>query len=169
MGYVHDTHMSQFIGPEEAQHSAGTWTATNGAGNLWYSRRTAADANWVTKIPIKLPQNSVALKGSKLVSVDIYFVISDAALDALAAVLYKFTLPADGAAGTAAAVTTTYDTGHDAAAERVDVDEHKMTLTLSTPEWMDDDAVYYVEISGDGSAAGVFDLYGARANFTLRL
>jgi hypothetical protein len=161
--------MSKFIGPEEAQHSAGTWTATNGAGNLWFSRRTAANATWVTKIPVKLPQNSAALKGSLLKSISLYFEITTEALDALAAALYKFTLPADGSAGSAAAVATTYDAGHDAANERVDIDQHTLTLTLSTPEWMDDDAVYYVEIAGDGGANGVFDLYGARASYTLRL
>jgi hypothetical protein len=169
MGYVHDTAMSLFIGPEEAQHSAGTWTATNGAGNLWYSRRTAANATWVTKIPIKLPQNSVALKGSKLVSVDIYWETTVEVMDAVAAVLYKATAPANGSAFSAASVTTSYDTGHDTAAERVTVEQHTMTLTVTTPFWIDNDDVIYVELSVDGGANGVFDLYGARANFTLRV
>ena len=168
MGYVHDTHMSQFIDPKTFQHSAGTWTDTN-AANMWTSVRTAANATWVTKIPIPIPQNSSANKGAKLVSVDIYFVIATEAMDAVAAVLYKGTLPADGAAETTAAVTTTYDAGHDAAAERIDIDEHKMTLTITTPAWLDDDDQYYVELSGDGGANGVFSFVGARANFTLRV
>ncbi len=168
MGYVHDTAMSQFIDPAEFQNSAGTWTATN-AANMWYLRRTAANATWVTKIPIKIPQNSAALKGSKLVSIDLFFDITVEAMDSVAAVLYKGTLPADGAAMTTAAVTTTYDTGHDAAGERIDVDQHKMTLTITTPAWLDDDDCYYVEVSGDGGVNGLFDWYGARANFTLRM
>jgi hypothetical protein len=169
MGYVHDTAMSMIITPAQFQNSAGTWTATN-ASNAWYLRRTAANATWVTKIPIPLLQNSVALKGSKLVSIDLYYEISTEAMDSVAAVLYKQTAPADGAsfpAGTA--ITTSYDAGHDSAAERYDVDQHKMTLTVTTPEWVDDDDVYYIEVSGDGNTNGLFDWYYARANFTLRV
>lgn len=169
MGYVHDTAMSQFFGPEDVQQSAGTWTATV-ASNVWSTNRTAADATWVTKIPIKIPQNSVALKGAKLASIDIWFKIGTAALDSLAATIYKATLPADGAAfGTPDTPTFTYDTGHDAAAERIDVDEHKMTLTITTPFWVDEDDEIYVELAGDAAATSVFIYYGARANFTLRV
>jgi hypothetical protein len=160
--------MAQIIDPAEFQNSAGTWTDTN-AATMWYLRRTAANATWVTKIPIKIPQNSGAYKGSKLVSIDLFFVITVEAMDSLAAVLYKATLPADGAAMATVAVTTSYDSGHDAAGERVDVDEHKMTLTITTPAWLDDDDLYYIEVSGDGGANGVFDWYAARANFTFRV
>jgi hypothetical protein len=38
-----------------------------------------------------------------------------------------------------ASQTFTYDTGHDATGERVDVDEHKMMLTITTPFWIDND------------------------------
>jgi len=169
MGYVHDTAMSLFIGPEEVQQSAGTWTATV-ASNVWSTVRTAANAAWVTKIPIKLLANSVALKGSKLASIDIWFKIATEAMDSVAATIYLATLPADGAAyGAPAAQTFDYDTGHDAAEERVDVDEHKMTLTLDTPIWVDEDDEIYVELAGDGGASGVFTYYGVRANFTLRV
>jgi hypothetical protein len=168
MGYVHDTAMSQVIDPAEFQHSAGTWTQTN-AANMWYLRRTAADVNFVSKIPIKIPQNSVALKGSKLVSVQLFYDVTVGALTTLGAALYKATLPADGAAMATALVATSYDTGHDAAGERVDVDQHKMTLTLTTPAWLDDDDLYYVEVTVDPAANSVFDWYAARANFTLRV
>lgn len=169
MGYVHDTSMVQIIDPALFSHSAGTWTATN-AGNVWYRRRTAANAIWVTKIPIPVPQNDEAYKGAKLTSIDIFFEITTEAMDAVAAVLYKATFGADGATVlTPAAVTTTYDTGHDAAGERVDIDQHKMTLTVTTPEWMDDGDEWYVELSGDGGANGVFDFYSAIAHYTLRI
>jgi hypothetical protein len=169
MGYVHDTAMSVFIPPETAQYVTGTWTDTV-ATNVWSMNKTATDETATVKIPVPIPQNSVALKGSKLVSVDIWFSVATAALDALAAVLYKATLPADGAAFAApAAQTTTYDTGHDTAAERIDVDEHKMTLTITTPFFLDDDDEVYVEVSVDAAATSVFAYYGARANFTLRI
>jgi hypothetical protein len=72
-------------------------------------------------------------------------------------------------AHTAAAVTVTIDTGNDTAAERKAVGEHKMTVTLTTPEWVDDDEFFTLYIAVDGSATGVFDLVGARANYTERL
>ena len=167
-GYVHDTHMSQFLPFSLFSHSAGTWTATV-ASNVWYARRTAADAASTTRIPVLLPSNSSGSKGAYLTSVDVFYRVVTAALDALQADLYKMTVGADGALQTVAAVTTTYDTGHDAAAERIDVDEHALTLTLSTPVWVDNDEEIFVEVVVDNAATSLLDLFGARANFTLRL
>jgi len=117
-----------------------------------------------------IPQRDGATKGSKLTSVDFHFRVVTAALDAMEAHLYKGTMAADGTLWTTAEVTTTYDTGHDTAAERIDVDEHKMTLTPSTPFWIDGDGEYYfVEVVYDGSAAGVIDEFGANVSLTVRL
>ena len=169
MGYVHDTSMSQFIPPEVAQFSAGTWTDAV-ASNVWSKQKAAADEAAVAKIPIKIPQNSVAQKGAYLRSIDIWFNVTVAALDSLAATIYKATLPADGAAYAApSSQAFSYDAGHDTAAERIDVDEHKMTLTLTTPFWLDEDDEVYVELAVDGALTSVFDYYGARANYTLRI
>lgn len=169
MGYVHDTQMSRFMGPEEAQFSGGTWSDAV-ASNVWSKNRSAADAAFTVKIPIKLAQNAAAHKGSRLVSVDIWYEALTAAMDAVAATLYKASLPASGAAFAApAAQSCTYDAAHDTAGERVTVDEHKLTLTLSAPFWLDDDDEVYVELVCDAAATSVFKYYGARANFTLRL
>lgn len=169
MGYVHDTAMSLFIPPEQAQYTVGTFTdAVN--SNVWSKSKSAANDTSVIKIPVPIPQNSVALKGSKLVSIDIWFKVATAALDASSAVIYKATLPADAAAYAApASQAFSYDTGHDTAGERIDVDEHKMTLTLTTPIWLDDDDEVYVEFTVDAATTSAFDYYGARANYTLRL
>ena len=94
MGYVHDTHMSQFIPPSEFQHSAGTWTISE-ASNLMKSARTAADAAFTTLIPIKVPSNSIAKKGAQLKSIDVWYAIGTAAADDFATVeLEKVTLAA---------------------------------------------------------------------------
>jgi hypothetical protein len=170
MGYVHDTAMSKFISPALAQFSAGTWTPTL-ASNVFSMNRTAADAAFNCAIPIQLNSNSVDLKGAYLQSIDVYYTIATAAADDFATVeLEKMTLPAaTGSAPTGAAVTTTEDTGHDTAAERLAADDHKMTVTLSTAEWIDDDEVFVLWLVVDCAATTVFKLYGARANFTLRL
>jgi hypothetical protein len=82
----------------------------------------------------------------------------------------KVTRGADGADATVAAQTFTYDTGHDTAGERVDVDEHKMTLTITTPFWIDNDEYVLVELTCDQAGdTGVIELLGAVANFTSRM
>lgn len=169
-GYVHDAAIYVWIPFTQFAHSAGTWTATV-ASNVWYTRRTAADAAAVTYIPLgNLLANTSGLKGAYVKAIDFHFRIVTAALDAMEAHLYKATLAADGSLLTVAEVTTTYDSGHDTAAERIDVDEHKMTLTPSTPFWIDGDNEYYfVEIVYDGSATGVIDEFGANVSLTVRL
>jgi hypothetical protein len=169
MGYVHDTHMRQFIPPFMCGKTAGTWTPTI-ASNVVTDNRTAADAAFTVLIPIFLLSNSEDMKGAYLTSIDVWYIIATAAADDFATVeLEKITLPADGDAPTGAAVTITEDTDHDSAAERKAADEHKMTVTLSTPEWIDEDEVFYLELIVDAAATTVFKLLGARANFTLRI
>jgi len=168
MGYLHDL-VSTFIPFTSFAHSAGTWTQTV-ASNVWFTRRTAADAAATTYVPLAFaPQRDGALKGSKLESVEFHFRVGTGALDAMEAHLYKATLGADGSLLTVAEVTTTYDTGHDSAAERIDVDEHTMTLTPSTATYLDDNEYLFLEVVYDGSATGVIDEFGAVANWTWRL
>ena len=171
MGYVHDTAMSQFIPPDACSYVTGTWADAAGAvANTIAMSRTAADASTVITVPITIPQNSASYKGSKLVSVDVWFEVLTAALDAMAALIHQAVLPADGAAFAApTALTFTYDTGHDAAGERIDIDQHKMTLTLATPIWLDDDDLILVQITIDAAATSASTFFGARANFTLRV
>lgn len=168
MGYLHDL-ISTFISVGKFLHSAGTWTITT-ASQVWFARRTAADAAGVTYIPLgDVPQRDGTTKGAQLQSVDIHFRVVTAALDSLSAVLYKATLAADGSLLTTAVVATSYDTGHDSAAERIDVDEHKMTLTVTNPTFLDDGEYLFVEVSWDAAATSVLDYFGAVANWTWRL
>ena len=176
MGYVHDTAMSQFIPPTAFGYSAGTWTLV-AASNVWSLDRTAADASFTIYMPIPIPSNSVALKGSKLLSVELMYSLSGAAADDFAvatALIYKDTLSASAASGsgtinTAAALTSTKDTGHDTDAECLAQDEHRMILSVTTPEWADNDVAYHAEYIVDGGAATVLKIFGGIANFTLRL
>ena len=169
-GYVHDAAVYVWIPFSDFAHSAGTWTATV-ASNVWYARRSAADASATTYIALgHLLANANGLKGAYVKSVAIHFRVVTAALDALEAHLYKATLAADGSLLTVAEVTTTYDTGHDTAGERIDVDEHLMTLTPSTPFWIDGDgAYYYVEIVTDAAGTSLLDYFGANVSLTVRL
>jgi len=157
-------------------YSAGTWTLAV-ASNVWSLDRTAADASFTVYMPIPIPSNSVALKGSKLLSVEFMYSISTAVADDFAvatALLYTDTLQASAASGsgtlnTAAELATTKDTGHDTDAECLAVDEHRMVLTVTTPVWVDNDVAYHAEFVVDGGAATVFKIFGGIANYVLRL
>ena len=168
MGYVHDTAMSILTPLLSVVPTVGTW-AMAVASNVWTLNKTAGDNTSVLKIPMLLPENGAAGKGAKLTSVDIWWSNATADVDALSAVLYKSTLPAQAGSLTAASVTTSYDTGHDTAAERITQAQHKMTLTVTTPAWVDDDEEYFVELTVDAAAGSVVKLQAARANYTLRV
>lgn len=169
MGYVHLTDICQFIPPSMIQKSAGTWTPTI-SSNVASDVRTAAEAAFDLIIPVSLFGSNLALQGAKLISVDVWYKIATAACSSFAApVLNKVTLPADTVAVTGAAITTTQDTGHDTEAERLAVASHKMTITPSTPFFFEDDYAYILTISPEAALTTVFTLYGAQANFTLRL
>ena len=169
MGYIHNVSMSQFLGPCISMVSAGTWTDTI-VSNVWSRNRTAGAASFTMRIPIQIFSNSVAARGSYLTSIDVWYEIATAAATDFATVLlYKITLPVTGTLATAASVAVTLDAAHDTAAERKAVDEHKMTLTLDTPAWLDDDEAYNVELIVSCAATTVFKFFGSRANFVLRL
>ncbi len=170
MGYVHDTAMTQWITPLQVNGDTAAWSF--GAGQVSNSLVYKCDATDETAnlfIPIPLPSNSVDLKGAYLRSIEIDYEIVTAACDAVTATIYKMTRGADGADVTVATPTFTYDTGHDAAAERYDVDEHKMTLTLDTAEWIDNDEYFWVKIAFDKAASTTVEFLGAFANYTLRV
>ena len=170
MGYVNDTTMCKFISPLKAMFSAGTWVPTITA-NVIANIRAAGDGAFTALIPIELPGNSVALKGCLLKSIDVFYAIGTAAADDFATVeLEKMTLGVDDTAITGAAVVTTCEAGHDTAAERLAVDtDHVMTVTLTTPVWIDDGDAFVLALIVDCAATTVFTLFGARANYTLRV
>jgi len=170
MGYVNDTHMARFIPPSDFEFSAGTWAPAI-ASNVVSMDRSAADASFTALIPIRLDGNSSGLKGCRLASIDVWYSIGTAAADDFATVeLEKMVLSADDTAPSGSAVATTCDGGHDTAAERLAVDgDHCLTVTLTTPAWVDDGDCYWLQLVVDCAATTVFKFFGARANFTLRV
>lgn len=164
-----NTHMSQWIPSSAIQKSAGTWTPTLNT-HLVSDVRTAAAATYTLFIHIPLPSNSTYRAGAYLKSIDVYYKVATADLTGFATVaLKKMTLPATGNAVTGADVTVTIDTGHDTAAKRYAQGDHTMTVTLSTPVWIDDGDEFVLYCACEGASSSVFTLYGARANFDLKL
>ena len=168
MAYVHDTHFSQFTPPNLCAYTAGTWTPTV-ASNVLSDVRTAADASFSIYIPILLPSNESVKKGAYLKSIDIFYKIATAAADDFTVrSLSKMTLPAHGTAVTGAAVTVSLDTGNDTDAECKAVGDHTMTITVTTPVWVDDGECFFVTLTVDAAATTAFNWFGAVAHFTLR-
>jgi hypothetical protein len=149
----------------------GTWTDAAGAiaGTIAKSKGAADQVGTVT-VPIVPLQNSSVLKGSLVKSIECYWEVLTAALDALSATINLARLPATGAAFAAVtAQTFTYDGDHDSAAERLTLDQHKMILTLSTPIWLDDDDLLLCALAFDAAATSAITFFGAKVNLTVRL
>jgi len=167
MGYVHDTHMSQFIPPTAFHFVTGTWTHSAGqvAGTIVMIKAANAETSNVN-IPILIPSNSVALKGAKLASIEIDYEIRTSAATSITASVNKVTRGADGADAVVAAQTVTQDLT--AATDAADVDEHKLTVTITTPFWIDNDEYVLCKLACVCAAGTVLEFLGAVANFTLR-
>jgi hypothetical protein len=168
MGYVHDTHMSQFIPPTAMHYVTGTWTDAAGqvAGTIAHHKAANAETS-VINVPIMIPSNSAALKGSKLTSVEFDYEILAAAVTSVTASMNKITRGADGADAAATAVTVSQDLT--AATDAADVDEHRLTVTVTTPAWIDNDEYYLLVITIVAGGVATVDVLGAVANFTLRV
>lgn len=168
MGYIHDTHMSQFI-PSTAMHGVtGTFTHAAGAvtGTIAYHRAAAAQTS-IINIPIMLPSNSSAQKGSLLKSIEVDYECLLAAATSVTFALNKVTRGADGAVAVVSAVTVTQDLT--AATDAADEDQHKCTVTVTTPEWVDNDVYYLLKMTIVAGGTVTNDVLGAVANYTLRV
>ena len=169
MGYIHEQGVGVFVQPGMCAMSAGTWTNAE-ASNVWSMNRTAAAAAFKIQIPATiLHQVTATQKGSYLTSVDLFWEVETAALTTLTGYIYKMTNPANGGAWIAASQAFGYDTSHLTNANRVTVALHKMTMTLTTPFWIQKDYHAYALLDVDAPAASVFKLYGAQWNYTLRI
>ena len=167
---IHNTHVSQYIPPTLFHCVTGTWTEVAGQVTDTICKHVAATDEVATvNIPVIIPSNAIGLQGAKLASIEIDYEILVAACDAVTAVVNKVTRGADGAVAVVASQSFSYDAGHDSAAERYDVDQHRMTLTLDTPIWIDNDEYVLVELTFDKAATTTIDLLAAVANFTLRM
>ena len=171
MGYLQDSQTTIYIPPTCAHRVTGTWS--HAAGQVVDTIcQSVNDANQTSKltIPLMIFSNSNSQKGCKLKSVEIDYEITGAALEEVTAVINKVTRGADTAVAVVTTPAFTYDTGHDTANERLAKDQHKMTLTITTPFWVDNDEYVLVELTiNQAGDTGVFELLGAFANVTLRL
>src|SRR5512143_2281369 len=167
-GYVHDTNMSSYVPPTCWHFATATMTHIAGqvAGTIAMHRAANNETSVVT-IPILLPSNAVAGKGAYLKSIEVDYEVLVAEPTSITWTLNKVTRAADTADAVVAAVTKT-DTL--AAADAKTVNEHKQTITLSTPVWIDNDEYFLLQASIVAGAGGTTeDFLAAVANWTLRV
>lgn len=168
MGYVHDTHMSLYIPPTAFHYVTGTWAnaAGNVAGTIVHQKTANAETS-VINIPIILPSNSVALKGTKVASVEVDYEILTANATSITATANKITSGADGAVAVATAVAVTQNLT--AATDAADQDQHKLTVTITTPTWCDNGDYILLVISAVCAGGTVLEFLGAIVNYTVRM
>lgn len=167
MGYVHDTHMQRFIPPTQFHAVTGTWA--NAAGNVAHTivlQKTAGAETATVSIPLTVPGNSSDLKGSMINSIEIDYEILTTAATSITATVWKIARGADGAVAVATQVTATQDLT--AATDAADVDQHALTVTITTPEYIDDDDYWIVELACVCAAGTVLEFLGAQVNYTFR-
>ena len=167
-GYVHDTSMSQFIPCNSFHCVTGTWTDVAGAVSGTIVRKKAATAETSTvHIPIMIPSNSVALKGALLKSIEVDYEILIAACTSVTATISKVVRGVDTAVAVVSAPASTQDLV--AATTAATVDQHKLTVTLTVPAWIDNDEYYMLKLVVVAAATSTIEFLGAVANFTERL
>jgi hypothetical protein len=129
----------------------------------------ASDTPFELVIPLNLQGSLTGYQGAKIASVDVWYQVATAALTSFITVeICKQALAISGAAHSGAAVSCVIDADHDSSAERVTVDEHKMTLTITNPEFIEADEFWFVHLALDPAATSVFTLFGAQVKYTLR-
>lgn len=158
------------------QFITGTWAGAL-ASNVFSMDKTAADETSTVYIPFPSRFSDMAVqsgsavvdRGVRVLGIEIMYSVATAAMDAVAATLYKDTYAANGTLNTAAAVTTTYDTGHDTAAERITVDEHRLALLIAAGdrEFLTNLQGMHAEVSLNAAATSVVKVFGAIWHFEL--
>jgi len=169
MGYVNDDKMTQFIPPWQFQGATGTYTIAAGAvAGTWAFHRAAAASTGVVTIPILPPGNSGAArnKGSLLKSIEVDYELLLAGATSVTAALAKVTRGANGAVAVVSAVTITQDQA--AAVAAATQGQHKLTVTVTTPEWHSNAAYYFLNLTCVCGATVTLDFLGAIVNYTFK-
>jgi hypothetical protein len=167
-GYVHDTAMSQYIPPTEMMGITGTFTQAAGtvAGTIAFHRAAAAQTS-VIYIPIILPSNSAVNKGAYLKSIEVDYENLLAAATSVTFALNKVTRGVSGTVAVVSAVTVTQSLT--AASGAAIQDQLRCLVTLTTPQWIDNDVYYILTMSIVAGATVTNDVLAAVANYTLRV
>jgi hypothetical protein len=166
-GYVHDTAMSMHIPPNAMHIVTGTWTFVAGqvAGTICAHKAATAETATVN-IPIIIPSNSVAGKGSLLKSVEVDYEIQAAAATSVTLSIVKMVRGTDTNVAVISAPAGTQTLA--AATTAASIEQHRDAFTLTTPVYIDNDEYYYLKMVIVAASTTTIDILGATANYTFR-
>jgi hypothetical protein len=166
-GYVHDTAMSEYFPPSTFSIITGTWTYIAGqvAGTICAHKAAAAETSTIL-VPIQIPSNSVAGKGSLLKSVEIDYEIQVVAVTSVTLSIVKVVRGIDTAVAVVSAPAGAQTLV--AATTAANVEQHRDAFTLTTPAYIDNDEYYFLKIVIVATATATVDLLAAVANYTFR-
>jgi hypothetical protein len=161
--------MSLVIPPKAFHYATGTWSDDPGqtAGTTCKHLAASAGQTSIVTIPIMLPQNSVALKGSYLKSVEVNYEITDAALTSITASAKVVGRGIEGAVATPVTLAVTQDLVAAVAAATVAI--HKLTVTITVPQWIKNTEYVLLVLTCVQPAVNETDFHNAIANFELRV
>jgi hypothetical protein len=163
---ITNTHFAQFISPT-FHILVGSWS--NAAGQIpgtVCKHRAAGAGTSVVTVPVQIPSNSQDFTGCKLVSIELDYELMDAAATSVTAVLHKVARGTDTNVAVASHPTITQDLVADAGAATQD--QHRLKVTLTTPEWIDNDTYFLCEFSFVCGDTVTLDIIGAVINYTFR-
>ena len=166
--YIHDTHASVYI-PCTTMHYTATGTWTNEAGQTAGTickHRAAGAGTCIVTIPIMVPQ-APGSKGSLLKTVEVNYEITDAAVTSITASMKKVARGIEGAVAVPATVTVTQDLT--AATDAADVDQHKLTVTVTTPTWIAPTEYILLVLTCVCPITAELDIHNAVAHITYRV
>lgn len=168
MGYVHDTAMSQFVPPNAMNFVTGTWADAAGqVANTVVKIKTAGAETTTITVPLIVPGNAAAQKGSKIASIELDYEIRTAAATSVTLTCNKVTRGADTAVAVVSSVTGTQLLT--AATTAATVDQHRDKFTITTPAYIDNDENYFLKVTAVCAAGTVLEILGATINYTARL
>jgi hypothetical protein len=157
--------ISQVISPMLFNFVTGTWTNIGGQVSGTIAKHVAAtDETCIVTIPIIVPSSNHINSGAKVTSIEIEYEVLIAACDAFTAVINKVTRGADLAVAVLATTPPPF-TQTPTVAVADDVDQHKLTLTITTPFFLLNTEYLLVELTVNKAATTTVDFLSATVNY----
>jgi hypothetical protein len=184
MGYTHDNAMTVFVPPTQCmicddQDDGGfaSWWADIGEDGIFATHRPADGSEsgqvFSIAVPVALPANQAFRLGSRLVQLEVFYIIDGH--DLAACDLYFFFNDLDYYAqgfwppeDMEVNIPCDIDADHDTSEKRSASGIHKLTLAISHETWMKPGMALYILLGMASDPASQFALVGARINYTER-
>ncbi len=170
MSPIQNNHYCQYIPPCLCTYWQGSWYDMAGsvAGTI-VKRVTATTSVWRKfSIPLHLPSTPTQLTGARLLSVEIDYEVLGLALVNYTSSIKRITSGEDGAVSVVESLAFSYDSAHDTAAECGAVRKHRLTMTLTSPPWIDAEQYVLVQVEPRVNNGITYHFLGAFANFYWR-